>query len=76
MFKVVHTVRLYMKSGNIVELDNITKFDIKYRGETLTEYSYKAINPSNRLMWFDLTQVEAVQKVRTRLIVVLNPWNW
>ena len=61
-FKRTITLRLYMKSGNVIEIDRIKDYTIKNEGNAIVGLNLTWKNPRQQLLvkTIDLTQIEAV----------------
>lgn len=56
-----HRVRIYLKSGQILEVD-ATKFEWKYKGNEITSITWTTVYPEN-LGYIDLTSVAAITQL-------------
>lgn len=64
MTRELFHVRIYLRSGNVIDLKNLTKFNFTKSGGKFTELTWEAAEVvGEKLMTVDLHQIEAITQI-------------
>lgn len=64
MTKELFHVRIYMRSGNVIDLKNLTKLNFKKNDGKFTELTWEAAEVvGEKLVTLDLHQIEAITQI-------------
>lgn len=64
MTQELYHVRIYMRSGNVIDLKNLTKFNFTKNGGKFTELTWEVAEAvGENLLTLDLNQIEAITQI-------------
>jgi len=58
-------IKIFLKSGNVIVLDKLKKFEVNYQHNKVTSLDWSGTSNAEHLKWIDMSQIEAFTQVKT-----------